>query len=136
MGLMFHMYVLYFTTHGSNLKSPFLPGSLNCNCDLIAHSSLPMDPFAHGDTILLIFYVLYDMYSDILEPHENFYRVMKVLHQIGRNINSFIHDLAVTHDADFVEYFDVIWERVFRDIFSMIDYTFISKYACKKNIFL
>ena len=56
MGLLFHMFGLSFTTHGSNLKSPDLPGSLvNCNCDLVAHSSLPMDPFAHGDTIPLIF---------------------------------------------------------------------------------
>ena len=38
-----------------NLKSPDLLGSLNCNCDLVAHSSLPMDPFAHGDTIPMYF---------------------------------------------------------------------------------
>ena len=47
---------------------------------------------------------------------------MKVLHQIGKNIHGFIHDMAATHEADFVESFDVIWERVCRDIFSMIDY--------------
>ena len=55
MGLMFHMSGLSFTTHGSNLKSSNLPGSLNCNCDLVAHSSLPMDPLTHGENIPLIF---------------------------------------------------------------------------------
>ena len=53
---------------------------------------------------------------------------MKVLHQIGKNI----HDMAATHDADFVESFDVIWERVCRDIFFMIDYSSISEYDCRK----
>ena len=51
-----------------------------------------------------------------------FYRFMKVLHQIGRKIHGFIHDMAATHNADFVESFDVIWERVCWDIFSMADY--------------
>ena len=46
---------------------------------------------------------------------------MKVLHQIGKKIHDFIHDMAATHDADFVESFNVIWKRVCRDIFSMID---------------
>ena len=55
-------------------------------------------------------------------PHDIFYRVMKVLHQIGKKIHGFIHDMEATHEADFVESFDVIWKRVCRDIFSMIDY--------------
>ena len=46
MELFFHMYGIDFTTHGSNLKSPDPPGSLSCQCDLISHSSLSMDPFA------------------------------------------------------------------------------------------
>ena len=107
---------LIFSTHGLNLKSPKPPGSLNCNCELVAHSSLSMDPFSHGDTIPMIFSSMYDIYFDISEPHEICYRFMKVLHQIG-NIHGFIHDMAATHDADFVESFDVIWERVCRDIF-------------------
>ena len=122
MGFLFHIFGLSFTTHGSNLKSPDPPGSLNCNYDLVAHSSLSMDPFTHGDTINLIFYVVYEIYSEISEPHEIFYIVMKVLHRIGKNIHGFIHDMEAIHEADFVESFDVIWERVCRDIFSMIDY--------------
>ena len=121
MGLFFHIYGLSFTTHGSNLKSPDLPGSLNCNCDLVAHSSLPMDPFTHGDTIPLIFSAVYEIYSDISETLEIFYKFMKVLHQIGKNIHGFIHDIAATHEAYFVESFDVIWEIFFRDIISMIN---------------
>ena len=117
MGLLFHMSGLAFTTHGSNLKSSNLPGSLNCNCDLVAHSSLPMDPFTHGDTIPLIFSAVYDINSNISEPYELCYIVVKVLHQIGRNIHGFIHDTTTTHNAYFVESFDVIWERVCRDIF-------------------
>ena len=85
-----------------------------------------MDSFAHGDTIPLIFSHVYDIYSDISEPHELCYRVMKVLHQIGKKIHGFIHDMETTHEAYFVESFDVIWERVFRDIFSMADYAIIS----------
>ena len=57
---------------------------------------------------------------------------MKVLHQIGKNIHGFIHDMLDTHEAYFVESFDVIWERVCRDIFSMIDYASISDYAFRK----
>ena len=56
------------------------------------------------------------------EPHEIFYRVIKVIHQIEKKIHGFIHDMEDTHEADFVESFDAIWERVCRDIFSMIDY--------------
>ena len=52
------------------------------------------------------------MYFDISEPRGHFYRVMKVLHQTGRKIHGFIHDTATTHNADFVESFDVIWETV------------------------
>ena len=99
MGLLFHMSGLDLTTHGSSFKSPDPPGSLNCQCDLVAHSSLTMDPFAHGDTIPMIFYVLYDINHDISEPHEIFYRGMKVLHKIGKNIHDFIHDMAATHEA-------------------------------------
>ena len=40
--------------------------------------------------------------------------------------------METTHEADFVESFDVIWERVCRDIFSMIDYASRSEYACIK----
>ena len=61
MGLLLHMFVIYFTTHGSNLKSPDPPSSLNYKCDLVAHSSLSMDPFAHGDTIPMIFSVVYEI---------------------------------------------------------------------------
>ena len=53
---------------------------------------------------------------------------MKVLHQNGRNIDGFIHDMTATHNADFVESFDVIWEIVCRDIFSMIYYASRSEY--------
>ena len=42
MGIIFHMSILSFTTHGSNLKSLDPLGSLNYKCDLIAHSSLSM----------------------------------------------------------------------------------------------
>ena len=83
-----------------------------------------MDPFAHGDTIQMIFSIVYDIYSDVSEPRDHFYGVVKVLHQIGRKIHGFIHDMTTTHKADFVESFDVIWERVCRDIFSMVDYAF------------
>ena len=117
MGLFFHIYGHDLTTYGSMFKSLDHPSSLNCECDLVSHSSPTMDRFAHGDTINLIFYTVYDIYSDISETHEIFYRVMKVLHQIWRNFHCFIHDMAATHNADFVESFDVIWERVCRDIF-------------------
>ena len=40
--------------------------------------------------------------------------------------------MATTHNADFVESFDVIWERVCIDIFSMIDYAYRSEYSCRK----
>ena len=53
---------------------------------------------------------------------------MKVFHQIGKKI----HDMAATHDIDFVESFDVIWERVCRDIFYTIDYASRSEYAFRK----
>ena len=133
MGLLFHISRLSFTLHGSNLKSLDSPSSLNCNCDLVAHSSLSMDPFAHGDTIPMIFSSIHEIYSDISEAHEICYRVMKVLHQIGKNIHAFIHDMTATHEALFVEYFNVIWERVCRDIFSMVDYAIRSDYDCIKR---
>ena len=101
---------LSFTTHGSNLKSPDLPGSLNCNCDLVAHSSLPMDP----------------------STHELCYIVVKVIHQITRNIHGFIHDTTTTLNAYFVKSFDVIWESICRYIFSMADYDIRSEYDCIK----
>ena len=85
-----------------------------------------MDPFTHGDTIHMIFSAMYDMYSDISEPRELSYRVMKILHEIGRKIHGVIHDMAATHNADFVESFDVIWEIVCKYIFSMVDYYIIS----------
>ena len=84
-----------------------------------------MDPFAHGDTIRLIFYFVFDIYSDISEPHEIFYRFMKVLHQIGKKIHGLIHDMEATQEADFVESFDAIWEGVCKYIFSVTDYSFI-----------
>ena len=87
MGLLFHIFGISFTTHDSNIMSPDPPGSLNCKCDLVAHSSLSMDPFAHGDTIPMMFSFVYDIYYGISQPRENFYRVMKVLHQIGKKIH-------------------------------------------------
>ena len=95
-----------------------------------------MDPFAHGDTIPLIFYVVYDIYYDILKPHDIFYRVMKVLHQIRKKIHGFIHDMEATHKAYFVESFNVIWEIVCKDIFSMIDYASRSEYSWKIYILM
>ena len=76
--------------------------------------------------------MLYEFRYDILNPHEPFYRVMKMIHQIGKKIHGLIHDMAATHEEDFVESFDVLWERVCRDIFYIIDYASKSKYACIK----
>ena len=92
-----------------------------------------MDPFAHGDTIPMIFSALYELYSNISVTHEICYRFMKVLYQIGKNIHDLIHDMEATHEADFVEYFDALWERVCRDIFSIIDYASMSDYGCRKK---
>ena len=80
----------------------------------------------------MIFSVVYDFYSNISDPHEIFYRFVKVLHQIGKKIHGLIHDVATTHEADFVEYFDALWEGVCRYIFSIIDYDYISYYSCIK----
>ena len=60
-GLLFNMSRLDLTTHGSSFRSPDHPCSLNCHCDLVSHSSPTMDKFAHGETIPLIFYVVYDI---------------------------------------------------------------------------
>ena len=76
----------------------------------------------------MIFSSVDDIYFDISEAHEIFYIFMKVLHQIGKKI----HDMTATHEADFVESFDIIWERVCKDIFSMVDYAIRSEYACIK----
>ena len=114
--------MLNFTHKYSNFKSPYHPGSLNYQCDLVIDYFPTMDPFSHGDTIPMISYVVYDLYSSISKPHESFYKFMKVLHQIGNKIHGFIHDMTTTHEAYFVESFDVIWERVCRDIFFMVDY--------------
>ena len=82
-----------------------------------------MDPFAHGDTINMIFYIVYDIYYGISEARELCYIFMNFLHQFGKKIHGFIHDMTTTHEANFVESFDVIWERVCRYIFSMIYYS-------------
>ena len=58
---------------------------------------------------------------------------MKVLHQIGKKIHGLIHDMAATHEADFVESFDALWKIFCRDIFSIIDYASKSEYGCSKN---
>ena len=112
MGFLFHILGLDITTFGSRFKSPYHLGLLNCQCDLVAHSSPTMDPFAHGENTPLMFSTVYYLYSDISKTHEIFYIVIKVLHQIGKKINDFIHDMAATHETNFVESFDVIWERV------------------------
>ena len=133
MELFFHMYGIDFTTHGSNLKSLDPPGSLNCQCDLVSNSSPTMDPFAHGDTITLLFSSLYEFYSDILDPCDIRYKVMKVLHEIGNIIHGLIHNMKATQEAYYVDSFDAIWEIFCRDIFPIIDYAFISEYVCSKN---
>ena len=46
-----------------------------------------------------------------------------MLHQIGNKIHGVIHDMEATHEADFVESFYALWERVCIDSFSMIDYS-------------
>ena len=58
-----------------------------------------------------------------------------MLLQIGIKIHGFIHDTSTTHNADFVESFDVIWEKACRDIFSMVDYSIRAEYACYKRNF-
>ena len=63
MGILFHMSGLDLTTYGSYFKSQDHPRSLSYQCDLVAHSFPTMDPFADGDTIPMIFYVVYDIYT-------------------------------------------------------------------------
>ena len=60
----------------------------------------------------IIFYDVYDIYSNISYSHDIFYIVMKVLHQIWKNIHGFIHDMEAAHEAYFFEPFDVVLERV------------------------
>ena len=102
---------LVLTTHGSNFKSPDHPSSLNYQCELVAHSFPTMDPFTHGDTITLVFYDVYEIYSDISQTRDICYNFMKVLRQIGKNIHGLIHDMAATHEGDFLESIDSLWER-------------------------
>ena len=135
-GIFFHIYGPYITTYSSNFKSPYHPSSLNCQYDLVTNSFPTMDPFAHGETIPLIFSVICDIYSNISEPREIYYIFMKVLHRIGKKIDGLIHDMIATHEADFVESFDVIWEIFYRDIFSMIYYASISYYYFIKYILI
>ena len=73
MGPLLYIFELDFTTHGPSFKSPDPLGSLNYQCDLVAHSSPTMDPFAHGYTITLIFYIVYEIYSDISENSWRFF---------------------------------------------------------------
>ena len=40
--------------------------------------------------------------------------------------------MEATHEEYFVESFEIIWERVWKDIFSMVDYDFRLDYACIK----
>ena len=56
-----------------------------------------MDPFSHGDTIILMFSAVYNIYYDISGPRDLFYRVMKVLHQIGKTFHGFVHDTATSY---------------------------------------
>ena len=97
MGLLFYMCGHDITTYGLMFKFADHPGSLNCQCDLVAHSSPTMDPFAHGDTITLIFFDIYEIYFDISDPHELCYRVMKVLHEIGKKIHGLIHAMTTCY---------------------------------------
>ena len=55
-----------------------------------------------------------------------------MLHQIGK-IHGLIHDMTTTHEVGFVESFDVLWERVCKYIFSIIDYYFRLDYGCNKK---
>ena len=68
LGLLFHISGHDLTTYGSIFKSLYYPGPFDYQCDLVAHSSPTMDPFAHGDTIPLIFllYMTYIMIFHIL----------------------------------------------------------------------
>ena len=108
MGLLFHISGHDLTIYGSMFMSLDHPSSLNCQCDLVTNSFPTMDPFTHGDTIPMIFSAVYDLYYNISEPHDIFYIFMKVLHQIGKNIHSLIHDMATTQEVDFVESFDAL----------------------------
>ena len=92
-----------------------------------------MDPFTHGDTIPLIFSVVFDLYYGISEPCDIFYRLMKVIHQIGKKIHGLIHDMAATHGACFVDSFDVLSEIICRDIISIIDYASRLEHAYSKR---
>ena len=58
---------------------------------------------------------------------------MKVLHQIRKNNHGLIHDMEATHEVSFVESFDDLWEGVWRDILSIIDYASRSDCVCSKN---
>ena len=84
-----------------------------------------MEPFTHGDTITMIFSVVYDIYSDILETCEIFYIFMKVLHQIGKNIHGLIHDMTATHEADFLSLlilFGKEFAKIYFTLFIMLLY--------------
>ena len=59
----------------------------------------------------VVFYDVYEIYSNISYTHDICYNFMMVLHKIGKNIHGLIHDMAATHEADFLESFDSLWER-------------------------
>ena len=61
---------------------------------------------------------------------------MKVLHQIGKKIHGFIHDMAATHESIFVESFDVIWERFWIDILFMFEDASRSEILVEKYIIM
>ena len=84
-----------------------------------------------GDTIPWFLSAPYELIYDISEPHNMYYRIIKVSYQFGKKVHDHVRHYEATLEIEPVDFIDVIWLRDdCIDLFSISDFIFIYDILC------
>ena len=79
----------------------------------------------------MVFYAPYELISDISEPHNLYYKTIKVSHHFWKKVHDQVHHYATTLEIEPVEFIDVLWlGDDCTDLFSISNFMFICDILC------
>ena len=130
-GIILHIFGSDITFIRSNFRSLYSLDFPNCQCRLVAPSFPTVTQLDFGATIPWLLAAPYELIFGTLDPHKNYYRIIKLSHQFGKTVHDRVHHYATTLKIVPTNFNDaLLLADDCTDLFSIYDFMFISDILC------
>ena len=130
-GLLLQTFGTDITFISSNFRSLCSPDLSNFQCRLVEPSIPIVTRPNFGATIPWLLAAPYELISDISEPNNLYYIIIKVSHKFGKKVHDQVHQYAAKLEIVSANLIDVIWlGDDCTDLFSISDFMFRYDILC------